>query len=104
MQLHGKIQKWGNSSAIRLPAKALAAAGISAGSEVDIQTENGRLVIQLPERTKEQLFDKLLSEVPDAEDVLAMVSKSLKETISMTDETTRNVNELCKKLEQEWWG
>ncbi|MBT4132215.1 MAG: hypothetical protein HOE44_16025 [Candidatus Marinimicrobia bacterium] len=101
MQLHGKIQKWGNSSAIRLSTKALAAAGISVESEVDIQAGNGRLVIQLPERTKEQFFDKLLSEVPDAEEVLAMVSNSLKNAISMTDETTRNVNELCDKLEQE---
>jgi len=29
MQAQGKIQKWGNSSAIRLSAKVLAAAGIT---------------------------------------------------------------------------
>lgn len=100
MQISGKIQKWGNSSAIRLPAKALAAAGISQESEVDIQADSGRLVIQLPERTQEQLFDKLLAEVPDAEKVIAMVKGSLKAAIDMTDETTRNVNALCEKLEQ----
>lgn len=100
MQISGKIQKWGNSSAIRLPAKALAAAGISQESVVDIQADSGRLVIQLPERTQEQLFDKLLAEVPDAEKVIAMVKGGLKAAIDMTDETTRNVNALCEKLEQ----
>ncbi len=100
MQASGKIQKWGNSSAIRLPAKALAAAGISPDSEVDIQADRGRLVIQLPERTQEQLFDKLLAEVPDAAEVMVMVKESLQTAIQMTDETTRNVNALCEKLEQ----
>ncbi len=98
MHLHGKIQKWGNSAAIRLPAKALAAAGISRESEVDIQADSGRLVIQLPERTQEQLFDKLLAELPDAVEVIAMVKESLKIAIDKTDETTRNVNALCEKL------
>jgi antitoxin MazE len=85
MQISGKIQKWGNSSAIRLPAKALAAAGISQESVVDIQTDSGRIVIQLLERTQEQLFDKLLAEVPDAAEVIAMVKESLKTAIDMTD-------------------
>lgn len=98
MQIHSKIQKWGNSSAIRLPAKALAAAGIDPESEVDIQTGDGRLVIQLPERTQGQLFDKLLSEVPDAEVVLAMVQKSLTRVIAMTDETTKSIELLCDEL------
>ncbi len=100
MQLSGKIQKWGNSSAIRLPAKALAAAGISQESEVDIQADSGRLVIQLPERTQEQLFDKLLSEVPDAAEVISLVKESLNSAIVLTDKTTRRVNDLCDKLEQ----
>ena len=100
MNMQGKIQKWGNSSAIRLPAKVLAAAGISLGSEVDIQADSGRVVIQLTERTQEQLFDKLLAEVPDAVEVIAMVKKSLQSATVMTDETTKSVTALCKKLEQ----
>lgn len=99
MRAQAKIQKWGNSSAIRLPATILAAAGIPQGTDVEIQSGNGRLVIQLPERTQEQLFDKLLAEVPDAEKVLSLVSKSLKNAIEVTDKTTTDVNHLCKKLE-----
>jgi hypothetical protein len=78
----------------------LAAAGISLESQVDIPVEKGRLVIQLPECKKEQLFDKLLAEIPDAEEVLAMVRKSLSDYFLMTDETTKNFNALCDKLEQ----
>lgn len=98
MQHHTKLQKWGNSTAIRLPATALAAAGIKPGSEVDIQTSEGRLVIQLPERTQEQLFEKLMAEIPDAETVLKMVQECLARAIAMTDETTRNVELLCDEL------
>jgi len=100
MHAAAKIQKWGNSSAIRLPATILAAAGIPPDTDVEIQSGNGRLVIQLPERTQEQLFDKLLSEVPDAEKILALVSKSLKKSIELTDKTTIDVNALCQKLEK----
>ena len=60
MQSQGNIQKWGNSSAIRLPAKILAVAGITNNSAVDIQADGRRLVIRLLGRTQGQLLDKLL--------------------------------------------
>lgn len=100
MHTQGKIQKWGNSSAIRLPAKMLAAAGIDSDSDVDIQADNGRLVIQLPEKTQEQLFDKLLAEEEGAEELLKLVKASLASAIQLTDETTNNVNALVEKLEK----
>lgn len=100
MQAQGKIQKWGNSSAIRLPAKVLAAAGITADSEVDIQADNGRLVIQLHDRTREQVFDKLLTQEPGAADLLALVKDSLATAIAKTDETTERCYSLIEKLEQ----
>ncbi len=100
MQAQGKIQKWGNSSAIRLPATVLAAAGIDNGSEVDIQADNGRLVIQLHERTLEQTFDKLLAQEPGAKELLALVKDSLATAINLTDETTEQCYSLIEKLEQ----
>jgi len=100
MQVQGKIQKWGNSSAVRLSAKALASAGIEPESEVDIQTSKGRIIIQLPERTKEQMFDKLLAEIPDAKTVLAEVRKALSSAIETTDQTTKNVEALCANLQK----
>ena len=62
MQSQGKIQKWGNSAVIRLPAKMLAVVGITNNNAVDIPADDDRLVIQLRERTQEQLFDKLLAQ------------------------------------------
>lgn len=100
MQAQGKIQKWGNSSAIRLPAKMLAAAGITNDSEVDIQAEKGRLVIQLPEQTKEQLLDKVLAEEPGAVELLAAVKQNLARAIQMTNDTTEKCLSLSENLEK----
>jgi antitoxin MazE len=96
----GKIQKWGNSAAIRLPAKLLAAAGIPNDSEVDIQADSGRVVIQLHERTLEQQFDKLLAEEPEAAELLALVKDGLAKAIALTDETTESCIALIERLEQ----
>lgn len=95
----GKIQKWGNSSAIRLPAKLLAAAGIASNDDVDIQADNGRLVIQLQERTREQTLDKLLAQEPGAAELLALVKESLSEAIQLTDQTTEQCHRLINKLD-----
>ena len=98
MQIQSKIQKWGNSSAIRLPSKILAASGIMPDSEVDIRASNGRLVIQLHETTSEQAFDKLFADLPEAGELIKFVQQRLTETILMTDETTRSVEAARKKL------
>ena len=98
MNQAAKIQKWGNSAAIRLPSTVLAAAGITVNSEVDIQAEQGRLVIQLPEQTKEKLFDQLLSEIPDIEKVLAEVQGKLTHAITATEITATHAEQLCDCL------
>lgn len=56
-----KIQKWGNSLAMRLPKKLAEDLGMSEGSEVDITVRQGRLEIS----TKDQVppLDVLLQEV-----------------------------------------
>ena len=100
MNQAAKIQKWGNSAAIRLPATVLAAAGISLNSKVDIQAERGRLVIQLPEQTKEKLFDQLLSEIPDIEVVLAKVQDKLTYAIAATEITATHAEKLSEQLER----
>lgn len=100
MQAQGRIQKWGNSSAIRLSAKVLAAAGITTDSEVDIQANDGRVVIQLHEQTQEQALDKLLATEPHAADLLALVQASLARAIDQTDKTTARCYALIKKLDQ----
>jgi len=98
MEVHSKIQKWGNSSAIRLPTKVLAAAGFDNDSEVDIKVDDGRVVIQLHERTLEQTFDRLLAEEPGAAELLALAKERLSRAITLTDETTERCNALVEKL------
>ena len=118
MQTQGKIQKWGGSSALRLPVEALAAAGISGNAEVEIQADNGRLVIQEQHvsgqaekrllnselshgQTEEDEFEKLLTQEPGAAKLLAEVKDSLAEAIKLTDETTARCRSLIRKLDQE---
>lgn len=45
------VRKWGNSAAVRLPASALATAGLKPDDEVTVRGEEGRIVIE-PARRK----------------------------------------------------
>ena len=118
MQIQGKIQKWGDSSALRLPVEALAAAGISGNAEVEIQADNGHLVIReqrVSGQAEKRLlnsaashgqiegdeFEKLLTQEPGAAKLLAEVKDSLAEAIKLTDETTARCRSLIRKLDQE---
>jgi antitoxin MazE len=40
------VRKWGNSDAVRIPAKALAAAGIRTGDQVEVREQSGQIVIK----------------------------------------------------------
>lgn len=93
MHALAKIQKWGNSSAVRLPMKALAAAGLSAGSEVEIEANKGCIVIKLKQPSKEQQLDKILAESPDMVELLAEVRKGLNQAIAMTEQATQVVED-----------
>jgi len=48
-----QINKWGNSAAIRIPANILADAGLSIHSHVNIQSIDGRIVIEPAEPVKQ---------------------------------------------------
>ena len=98
MHIQSKIQKWGNSSAVRLPAKVLAASGIKPDSVIDIQATKGRLVIQLHETTNEQMFDKLFKDIPEAEELLSFVQERLTDAILKTDEAARVVETSREEL------
>ena len=119
MQIQGKIQKWGDSSALRLPVAALAAAGIGGNDKVNIQADKGFLIIRVQAgmappaekiflhseashgQTEEDEFEKLLALEPGAAKLLAEVKDSLAEAIKLTDETSARCRSLIRKLEQE---
>ena len=47
-----RVQKWGNSQGVRLPTKVLQEAKITVGDEVDINVEDGRIVVQASQRVR----------------------------------------------------
>lgn len=58
-----KIQKWGNSLAVRIPKPIAKELGIGEGEDMSISLENQR--ITLKRAAKEYELDKLLGKVSD---------------------------------------
>ena len=58
-----KVAKWGNSLGVRLPKAAAEAAGLSAGTEVDVVVENGGLSLKAPIRTTRYVLEEMIAEM-----------------------------------------
>ncbi len=58
-----KVQKWGNSLAIRIPKAYAEEASLEEGSDVNIRVEKGKIIIE-PIKDKYNL-DDLLSQVKE---------------------------------------
>lgn len=59
-----KIQKWGNSLALRLPRAFASQTGIENGSEVQLQVEKGKIII-IPLNKNELRLEKFLSRITE---------------------------------------
>ena len=60
-----RIQKWGNSYGLRIPKSIMEELAIQPDTRLDIQEENGRIVIT-PIRDKKLTLDDLLTQItPD---------------------------------------
>jgi len=57
-----KLQKWGNSIAVRIPKGLARELGVQKGTDVDLKVENGRLVIA-PVAPPVYSLDELLAAV-----------------------------------------
>lgn len=60
-----KVQKWGDSLALRIPKALAEEAGLKAGSEVELRVENGCLTIYppgVPHYTLEELVAQITPE------------------------------------------
>lgn len=63
--MHGKIQRWGNSLAVRIPSVFAKDAGFEADSSVEIMVNEGSIVISprpAPDLTLEQLLAGITDE------------------------------------------
>ena len=56
-----RIQKWGNSLALRIPKPFAEEARLTKGAAVDVTVCNGKLVVE-PELTLENLVDQITQE------------------------------------------
>ncbi|HBR1169157.1 TPA: AbrB/MazE/SpoVT family DNA-binding domain-containing protein [Klebsiella pneumoniae] len=54
------VKKWGNSPSVRLPVAVMKAASLNVDDTVDIEVEDGRIII-VPVRQKEYSLDALLA-------------------------------------------
>jgi len=62
--MHTKVQKWGNSLAVRIPKALAEEAGLEQGKPVDVRCVDGELRIRKRRRKRYDL-DELLASVPD---------------------------------------
>lgn len=59
-----KLQKWGNSAAVRFPKEIVNQLGLSIGDELQTKIEGDTIVIKAAKRPRYTLSD-LLAEMPD---------------------------------------
>ena len=60
--MKARIQKWGNSLALRIPKSFAAHSNIEQGSLVDLSLDNGRMIVEAA-RDEEYSLEKLLAGV-----------------------------------------
>jgi antitoxin MazE len=60
--MRARVRKWGNSSAVRIPAPVLRASQLRVDEPVDVREEAGRIVIE-PLREKTFDLEELVSRI-----------------------------------------
>lgn len=60
--MHTRVQKWGNSLAVRIPRSFAASTGISEGSEVEIAVDDGEIRLR-PVPGPSYRLDDLLAQI-----------------------------------------
>lgn len=60
--MKARVRKWGNSSAVRIPAPVLRASRLQLDDLVDVRQEAGRIVIE-PLRKKTFELEELVSQI-----------------------------------------
>ena len=60
--MKARIQKWGNSLALRIPKSFAAHSNIKQGSVVDLSLDNGRMIVEAA-KEQEYSLDELLARV-----------------------------------------
>ena len=56
--VEAKIQKWGNSSGIRIPSSILKSLNIKTNDILNIEQEDGKIIISIPKKKKISLEER----------------------------------------------
>jgi antitoxin MazE len=54
--MKARVQKWGNSLAVRIPKALAAEAGLSENAEVELSSDSGRLIVSARKRTRKRKY------------------------------------------------
>jgi len=60
--MKARVQKWGNSLALRIPKSFAAHSNIKQGSVVDLSLDNGRMIVEAA-KEQEYSLEELLAQV-----------------------------------------
>ena len=60
--MKGKIQKWGNSLALRIPRHVAERAGLYEGAEVEVEGQGDSVLVKRPKPTLKELVAKITPE------------------------------------------
>ena len=63
-EMRAKIQKWGNSLAVRIPKGIAELVELADGREVELTVEEGRMIVQ-PARKRRYSLDELVAGITD---------------------------------------
>jgi antitoxin MazE len=63
-EMRAKIQKWGNSLAVRIPKALAELVELSDGREVELSVEEGRMIVQ-PARKRRYTLEELVAGISD---------------------------------------
>jgi antitoxin MazE len=57
-----KVAKWGNSWGVRLPRAAFEAAGVTLGTELNVQVKDGGFQLSRPGKSSRELLAEMVAE------------------------------------------
>lgn len=58
--MRAKIQKWGNSLAVRIPKALAELLELADGREVELSVEEGKMIVRLPTPTRRYTLEELV--------------------------------------------
>jgi antitoxin MazE len=63
-EMRAKVQKWGNSLAVRIPKAIAELVELADGREVELSVEEGKMIVQ-PARKRRYTLDELVAGITD---------------------------------------